>query len=125
MPRTKVVFYQERPGDAVVLSWFKRLQKSNPKGWSNCRVRVEQLENFGHELRRPASDGLREGIRELRAKHMRVQFRILYFFYGQNTAVLVHSIIKPGALVDPREIDIAIERMRRFRSNPKLHTYED
>lgn len=125
MPQTKVIFYQEEPGCAPVVNWFRKLQKSNPKAWSNCRVRVEQLAAFGHELRRPASDMLRDGIRELRTKHLKVQYRILYFFHGQNIAILAHSIIKRGSEVDFDEIDVAVERMNRFKANPKLHTYEE
>ncbi|MEH1871881.1 type II toxin-antitoxin system RelE/ParE family toxin [Nostoc sp.] len=41
---------------------------------------MEQLAEYGFELRRPAADLLRDGIYELRAKHVRVQYRILYFF---------------------------------------------
>lgn len=125
MPQTKVIFYQEEPGDAPVVDWFKKLQRSNPKAWSNCLVRVEQLATSGHELRRPASDMLRDGVRELRTKHLKVQYRILYFFHGQNVAVLAHSIIKSGSEVDPDEIDLAVERMKKFKANPKLHTYEE
>jgi phage-related protein len=125
MPHTKVIFYQESSGNSPVVDWFKKLRKSNPKAWANCFVRVEQLAIDGHELRRPASDMLRDGIRELRAKHIKVQYRILYFFHGQNVAVLAHSIVKPGSEVDADEIETAIERMKKFKANPKLHTYEE
>ena len=37
----------------------------------------------GHELRRPEADFLRDGIYEL-----------LYFFHGQNVAVLAHGLTK-------------------------------
>ncbi|MBW4640803.1 MAG: type II toxin-antitoxin system RelE/ParE family toxin [Gloeocapsa sp. UFS-A4-WI-NPMV-4B04] len=37
---------------------------------------------------------LTDGIYELRAKHIRVQYRILYFFYGQNVAILAHAITR-------------------------------
>ncbi len=40
-----------------------------------------------------APDYLRDGIYELRAKHIHVQYRILYFFDGQNIAILAHAII--------------------------------
>lgn len=125
MPHTRVVFYQEEPGNAPVVSWLMKLKHSDPKGWLNCRTRIEQLATFGHDLRRPASDMLREGIRELRARHLKVQYRILYFFVGQNVAILAHAIIKGGLEVGPEEIEKALVRKSKFLKNPKAHTYEE
>jgi hypothetical protein len=88
MPRTQVIFYQERDGKAPVLEWLSELKETNAKAWANCRVRIEQLAELGHELRRPAADILRNGIYELRAKQGHVQYRILYFFHGRNVAIL-------------------------------------
>lgn len=62
------------------------------------------------ELRRPAVDYLRDGIYELRAKHIRVQYRILYFFSGQNVAILAHAITKDEAQVPDMEIERAVQR---------------
>ena len=52
------------------------------------------LAESGYELRRPAADYLQDGIYELRAKHRNRQYRILYFFHGQNLAILAHAITK-------------------------------
>lgn len=125
MPITKVVFYQDAPGKAPVVRWLERLRKVDPKAWANCRVRIEQLVLRGHELRRPAADHLRDGIYELRAKHFKVQYRILYFFDGKNVAILAHSIIKKGNEVGDHEIELAISRKDRFKAEPELHTYEE
>jgi phage-related protein len=80
MPKTQVVFYQESDGDVPVLDWLKALLKSDRKGYAKCVTRIQQLADMGHELRRPAADYLRDDIYELRAKHINVQYRILYFF---------------------------------------------
>jgi len=90
MPRTRVIFFKDEDGSAPVLEWLKDLQDVNPKAWANCRARIELLNMFGHELRRPAADFLRDGIYELRAKQGHVQYRILYFFHGRNVTVLAH-----------------------------------
>lgn len=124
MPRTRVVFYCEADGKAPVVEWLKELLKADPKAWAQCRIRVEQLEAMGHELRRPAADFLRDGIYELRARRGHVQYRILYFFHGRNVAILAHAITKEET-IPPAEIERALKRKQLFERQPKEHTYEE
>ena len=124
MPRTHVAFYQEADGEAPVLNWLRELRRTNAKAWTHCRARIELLAQFGHELRRPAADYLRDGIYELRAKQGHVQYRILYFFHGREAAILAHSLTKEDA-VPAADIERAIKRKRMFESNPRKHTYEE
>ena len=63
MPKTKVVFYQEDTDTVPVLDWLDTLPS---KALDKCRVKIERLQEFGHELRRPEADYLRDGIYELR-----------------------------------------------------------
>lgn len=123
MPQTQVVFYQETDGEVPVLEWLKQLLKQNCKGYANCVARIGQLAANGYELRRPAADYLSDGIYELRAKHIRVQYRILYFFHGQNVAILAHAITKEQEAVPAIDIERAQERKRLFEENPEAHTY--
>jgi phage-related protein len=124
MPSTRVIFFQDEAGHAPVLAWLQDLQKENSKAWANCRARIVQLSQFGHELRRPAGDFLRDGIYELRAKQGHVQYRILYFFHGRNAAVLSHSLTKEDS-IPPVEIERALKRKRQFEQNPEKHTYAE
>ena len=89
-----------------------------------CCVRIELLQQFRHELRRPSADFLRDGIYELRAKQGRVQYRILYFFHGRNVAILAHSLTKEDGIPSV-DIERALKRKRLFEANPKGHTYEE
>jgi len=123
VPKTRLVFYQECQGHAPVYSWLRDLQTRDPKGWASCIAKIELLEEFGYELRRPAVDTLRDGVYELRAKHQSVQYRILYFFHGQNIAILAHAVVKKGSAVDPSQIEKAIERKLKFKLNPASHTF--
>lgn len=123
MPETRVVFYQEESGEVPVLEWLTRLLKEDRKGYANCVARIKQLAASGYELRRPAADYLRDGIYELRAKHIHVQYRILYFFHGQNVAILAQAITKEEAAVPPIDIERAIARKLLFQENPDVHTY--
>ena len=79
---------------------------------------------MGHELRRPESDFLRDGIYELRVGLRGINYRMLYFFHGQAAVVLSHGLVKERA-VPPLEIGKAIERRRQFESNPKQYSYEE
>ena len=124
MPTTQVIFFQDEAGRAPVLAWLQDLQKENAKAWVNCRARIVLLTQFGHELRRPAADFLRDGIYELRAKQGHVQYRILYFFHGRNVAVLLHTLTKKDS-IPPVEIERALKRKRQFEQNPEKHTYAE
>lgn len=123
MPQTQVVFYQETDGEVPVLEWLMQLVKQNRKGYANCVARIGLLAASGYELRRPAADYLTDGIYELRAKHIRVQYRILYFFHAQNFAILAHAITKEEEAVPAIDIERAKRRKRLFEENPEAHTY--
>jgi len=123
MPETQVVFYQETDGEVPVLEWLTQLVKQNHKGYANCVARIGQLAANGYDLRRPAADYLTDGIYELRAKHIRVQYRILYFFSGQNVAILAHAITKEEEAVPAIDLERALRRKRLFEENPEAHTY--
>jgi len=73
-------------------------------------------------LRRPIADYLRDSIYELRPSLAGVQYRILYFFHGNQAAVVSHGVIKESK-VPAVEIERAIQRMKRFQSNPSRHTF--
>jgi phage-related protein len=123
MAKTKIIFYEDENGEVPVLEWLQALLKQNRKAYANCVTRIQQLADSGHELRRPAADYLQDGIYELRAKHVNVQYRILYFFQGQNIAILAQAIVKEQSAVPKVEIDRALRRKQRFESNPDQHTY--
>ena len=123
MPQTRVAFYCEASGEAPVAEWLQELLEMNEKAWTHCRARIELLGQFGHELRRPAADYLRDGIYELRAKQGHVQYRILYFFHGREIVVLTHALTKEDT-IPQADIERAVKRMSLFKTNPRRHTYE-
>jgi phage-related protein len=119
MPATELVFFMDDDGSVPFLDWFDGLQA---RAQDKCRVRLERLEQLGHELRRPEADLLRDGIYELRVGLQGLNYRMLYFFHGRNLVVISHGIIKER-IVPPKEIDLAIRRKSQFSSNPEKHTY--
>jgi phage-related protein len=67
---------------------------------------------------------LRDGIHELRARKGRVNYRLLYFFNGPGTAVLVHCLTKTD-VVPASDINRALRRKRWFLADPEAHTYTE
>lgn len=120
MPKTNVVFFAEEDGSVPVLEWIGGLSE---KVQEKLVARIELLEEKGYELRRPHADILRDGIHELRTRHIKVQYRVLYFFCGKG-AVLSHGLMKEG-VVPPKEIELAIRRKGRFHADPERHTYRE
>jgi phage-related protein len=118
MPETEVLLYASEDGSAPFLVWLDGLP---PKVQDKCLVRIERLGQMGHELRRPEADSLRDGIHELRASFRDVHYRVLYFFHGQR-AVISHGLVKERE-VPSSEIDLAIDRRRRFEKDPDGHTF--
>jgi phage-related protein len=117
MPQTEVYFYQESEAEIPVWDWLRDLSRSDRKAAAACIARIRLLAMLGHELRRPNADYLRDGIHELRVKRGRMNYRVLYFFHGQNVALLAHALTKERA-VPGREIDRAVERKRRYEKSP-------
>jgi phage-related protein len=90
-----------------------------------CLARIELLAARGHQLRRPHADYLRDGIYELRIKAQDVQYRLLYFFHGQQTIVLSHGFVKQHAAVPHIEIERARMRKASFSARPQEHTHKE
>ena len=125
MPFTRVIYFKESTGCVLVLDWLDELQRTNRQAWKKCSARILQLRSGGYDLRRPVVDFLRDGIMELRMRQGNVQLRLLYFFTGQNIAVISHGFVKHGGQVPEQEIEKAIRNRSKFRLNPELHTYEE
>jgi len=122
MPETKVVYFVKDDKTSPLLDWMDS-SGLKPKVMHKCFDKIKRLKEMGHELGRPAASFLRDGIYELRIKHERVNYRILYFF-NEGIAILSHGIQKED-VVPPNEINHAIENKKKYIENPQLHTYEE
>jgi phage-related protein len=122
MPEVRVRFYCEADGAAPVLDWLAEHQRRDRRAYNKCREALERLALFGHELRRPTADLLRDGVYELRVRVGRVNHRLLYFFHGREAAIVAHSLTKERA-VPPADLQRALERRARFEADPKKHTH--
>lgn len=89
---------------------------------TSCGAHIARLETDGYALRRPIADILRDKIYELRVRHQRVNYRLLYTFVGQNVALLAHGCTKEAEVGD-EDIDRAVARRKKYLGNPGKHTY--
>lgn len=85
---------------------------------------LDLLQQFGHELRRPQADLLRDGIYELRTKVGRVNYRLLYGFVGKDLVLVSHGMTKEEAVPD-RDIDRAASRLALYRRDPTRYAAEE
>lgn len=124
MPRADVYFFMASDKTVPVLDWLRQLRQRDRRAYAKCAIRIRRLAQEGHALRRPEADYLRDGIHELRARRGRVNYRILYFFHGQNVIILAHGLTKEDEVPDA-DIERARRRKEAFEQNPEIHLYED
>jgi len=63
-------------------------------------------------------------VYELRTRLGSVNYRILYSFAGREIVILTHALTKERDVPD-RDIDLAVERRRRFVEDPVRHRYQE
>lgn len=121
MPATEVRAFRNDRGVVPLQAWLDELEGSEPRAHEKCLGLLLELEAKGNELRRPYSDALRDGIRELRTRVGTVNYRILYFFFGKGAACCSHGLTKEDDVPD-RLIDAAVEAKRLVKIDPDKYT---
>ncbi len=124
MPITEIHLFREQDGSIPFLEWLTTLEGRNRKVYEKCRAYIARLREHGHELRRPTADILRNGIYELRFNYLGVNYRILYGFVGKDVVLVSHGITKEKK-VPSKEIDLAIQRLAKYRSDPDKYAAAD
>jgi len=119
MPQTRLLIYREDDNTVPLTDWLDSLQ-ANAR--ARCVERLDLIREQGHELRRPHAENLGNGLYELRVKFYKVNYRILYFFHGQDAAVVSHGLAKER-IVPARQIALALERKKKFERDPRKHTF--
>ena len=119
MPQIEVIFFKESDGTVPMADWLRSLPL---KPRTKCLAWIGRLRMFGHELRRPSADYLRDGIYELRVGLQGANYRVLYFFHGNQAVVLSHGLAKEQ-VVPPLDIDRAVVRKRHFEKDPAGHMH--
>ncbi len=123
MPKCVVLRFRDGAGRVPFDDWLASVARRgvDQRALERIRAAVSELRRSGHELRRPLSAPLRDGIHELRLSCGRVQYRILYFFAGPGLAVLSHGCTKEQCVPDT-EIERAVRRRADYLTAPAQHT---
>jgi phage-related protein len=116
---SRITYYKDENDRVDLNEWLDELPK---KVQDKCVARIKRLKEKGHELRRPEADYLRDGVYELRIRYRSVNYRMLYFFWGQREIVISHGLTKESAVPD-NEIDRAVHRKKQFRENPEMYGF--
>ena len=119
MPKTDIRIYQDADGTVPLLDWLDSLPD---RAKDKCGAVISRLADFGNQLRRPDCDYVSNGIYELRARAGNVNYRVFYSFVGKQIILLSHGCTKQKK-VPTKEIKRAIENLRKYKENPKTHTY--
>ena len=121
MPSTDIIIYQDKAGNVPLLKWMDSLPEA---AQIKCVQKIELLERFGFDLKRPHCDILKSGIYELRARRQNVNYRVLYCFVARNKILLSHGCIKKGAELPEIEITRALRNSANYVKNIDAHTYK-
>jgi len=124
MPETTIYFFREEDGTVPFLEWLAELEKRQRKAFEKCLYMLDLVRQFGHTLRRPHADLLRDGVYELRTRVGRVNYRILYGFVGKDLVLVSHGVTKEKSVSDA-EIDLAVRRLDLYHQNPTRYSIEE
>ena len=78
---------------------------------------LDLLEEFGISLGMPYARHLEKQLWELRVRHGRSQYCIIYFLYTGQTFVLLHGFTKKARTVQRTDMEIAESRLNDYLSN--------
>ena len=84
------------------------MQDLTEKEQMKVRAYIKILKEYGHTLRRPIADYLKEGIYELRPQ----AHRVFYFFFLKDSAVLLHMIRKSSDKIPLSDINLCLKRKK-------------
>jgi len=125
MPPIPVRAFHRATNDTPIATWLAELKRRDLKAYGKCMQRIMLLAERGHTINhggRQWSAYLRDDIFELRIRHGKINFRILYFFAPKfGFACLSHGITKESE-VPVVEIERAIANKKLVMSDPEKYT---
>jgi len=112
---TSAVYYRDERGREPVNEFIDALPAKAAVRVDDAADLLNGLPNDAPPLAFPHSSQIEGPLRELRCHYGKRLFRILYQRSG-NLFVLLHAIEKSSAAVPDRDVAIAQQRMRDFRT---------
>jgi len=109
-----VIFYKNKRNESPVADYIKELREKNDK---SSRIKLYKITNYidklcehGTKVGYPVIKNIGNNLWELRP----IRDRILFFYYKDNTFVLLHYFMKKTNKTPKKEIKEAYNRMKEF-----------
>ena len=108
-----IEYYQSEVGRSPVAEFIDSLEAA-----AKARVArtLDLLEEFGNKLGMPYARHLEKQLWELRIRHGRNRYRIIYFLYTKQAIVLLHGLIKKTGPMPRADLKIAKSRRDDYLS---------
>jgi len=118
MPQFEVVFFEKEDGSCPAEAYLLSLPLK-------MRTRVYKiiglLEEYGNHVRMPYSEGLQDGIFQIRAQQEGNISRVLYFFTSGKRIVLTNGFTKKTTRTPQSEIELAKKYRTEYEKQEEGH----
>ena len=111
-----IEYYQSEAGRSSVQEFIDSL---DAKSKARVARTLDLLEEFGTDLGMPYARHLERQLWELRVRHGRNRYRIIYFLATGQTFVLLHGFTKKTGSVPRSDMEIAEQRRDDYLSRRK------
>lgn len=108
-----IEYYESPTGRSPVVEFIDSL---DAKSKARIARTFDLLEEFGINLGMPYARQLERQLWELRVRHGRNRYRIIYFLYTRQTFVLLHGFTKKTGPVPRVDMEIAESRRDDYLS---------
>ena len=109
-----IEYYQPETGRFPVVEFINSL---DAKSRAKIAKTLDLLEEFGIDLGMPFARHLEKQLWELRIRHGRNRYRIIYFLATGRAFVLLHGFTKKSGPVPKRDMEIAGKRRDDYLSS--------
>jgi phage-related protein len=108
-----IEYYESTSGKRPVEEFIDTL---DAKSRARIARTFDLLEEFGINLGMPYARHLEKQLWELRIRHGRNRYRVIYFSYAEHTFILLHGLIKKTGPVPRADMEIARKRRDDYLS---------
>jgi len=108
-----IEYYQSESGRYPVVEFIESL---DARSRAKIARTLDLLEEFGIDLGMPYARHLEKQLWELRIRHGRNRYRIIYFLATGQTFVLLHGFTKKSGPVPRQDMEIAESRREDYLS---------
>ncbi len=109
----QIEYYESAGGRSPVEEFIDKL---DAKSKARVARTLDLLEEFGIDLGMPYAKHLKKQLWELRVRHSKNRYRIIYFLHTGQTFILLHGFTKKTEAVSRADLEIAERRQDDYLS---------